>query len=127
MKARTQSRLRPRRATAGIAPPWATVDAAYGDAPLRAELLSADQMERHGRSLAETHAWELSRAPDRLLPRLADNRRTLAAVCKLLCEGEGPRRRSNSAATFCGVSPMPMPRPVGTAGSDGPTLAPFRS
>ncbi|MEJ8835560.1 GH36-type glycosyl hydrolase domain-containing protein [Ramlibacter sp. AN1133] len=100
MKASTHSRVRPRRAGAGNAPPWATVDAAYGDAPLRAELLSADQMERHGRSLAETHDWELSRAPDRLLPRLADNRHTLAAVCELLCEGEGSQRRSTPAGEW---------------------------
>ena len=94
------SRLRPRRAYARIAPPWATVDPAYGDAPLRAELLSVDQMERHGRSLAAGHDRELSRARDLLLPRLADNRRTLDAVCTLLCERQEPLRRSTPAGEW---------------------------
>ena len=76
------------------------MDAAYGDAPLRAELLSTDQMERRGRSLAEAHDWELTRAPDRLLTRLADNRRTLAAVCDLLSDGEGPQRRYTPAGEW---------------------------
>ena len=91
MKAWTHARLRPRGARGGTAPAWATVDAAYGDAPLRAELLTADQMERRGKSLAQAHDWELTRAPDRLLTRLADNRRTLAAVCDLLCDGPVPQ------------------------------------
>jgi len=100
MKAWSRSRLRPHRARTGIALPWATVDAAYGDAPLRAELLSADQMERHGKSLAQAHEWELTRAPDRLLRRLADNRRTLAAVSNLLREEEGPQRRCTPAGEW---------------------------
>jgi cellobiose phosphorylase len=70
------------------------------DAPLRAELLSADQIERRGRALAEAHVWELTRAPDRLLPRLADNRRTLAAICALLCERDGPQHRSTPAGEW---------------------------
>ncbi|HET8748478.1 MAG TPA: glucoamylase family protein [Ramlibacter sp.] len=100
MKAWTRSRLRPHRARAGSAPPWATVDAAYGDAPLRAELLSADQMEQHGRVLAVAHQWELTHAPDRLLPRLADNRSTLAAVVRQLAEGEEPGRRRTPAGEW---------------------------
>jgi len=100
VKAWVRSRLRRRRTAAGSAPAWATVDGAYGDAPLRAELLSADQMEQHGRSLAAAHLWELTSAPDRLLPRLADNRRTLAAVCNLLCEEQAPRRRSTPAGEW---------------------------
>ena len=100
MKAWVRSRLRPRHAFAGAAPSWAAVDEAYGDAPLRAEVLSADQMERHGRSLAEGHVWELTRATDRLLPRLADNRRTLAAVCDLLCQQQGPQCRTTPAGEW---------------------------
>jgi cyclic beta-1,2-glucan synthetase len=100
VKAWVRSRLRPRHALAGVTPSWAAVDEAYGDAPLRAEVLSADQMERHGRSLGETHVWELTRATDRLLPRLADNRRTLAAVCDLLCQQQGPQCRTTPAGEW---------------------------
>src|SRR5450759_1955765 len=43
-----------------------------GDAPpLRAELFSADQMERHGKTLAGSHRLSSQRAPDQLLARLA--------------------------------------------------------
>ncbi|MBC5785329.1 cyclic beta 1-2 glucan synthetase [Ramlibacter sp. USB13] len=83
-----RSRLRP---LVDLATPWVVADAAPNDRPLRAELLSADQMERHGQALARTHVWELTRAADRLLPRLADNRRTLAAVCAVLLEDEARR------------------------------------
>jgi hypothetical protein len=97
VKAWLRSRLRP---LVDFAAPWSAADAASGDRPLRAELLSADQMARYGEALARTHDWELTRAADRLLPRLADNRRTLAAVCASLCEGEGPQRRSTPAGEW---------------------------
>ncbi|HZN47864.1 MAG TPA: cyclic beta 1-2 glucan synthetase, partial [Ramlibacter sp.] len=100
MSTPSHARTRPKRPLGHRAQPWATVDEAYGEPPLRAELLTADQMQRHGKSLAAAHAWELTRAADRLLPRLADNRRTLAAVCALLCEGEGPQRRTTPAGEW---------------------------
>ena len=46
--------------------------------PLRSELFSADQMERHGKSLAVAHKVASGRARDRLLARLAENERMLA-------------------------------------------------
>jgi cyclic beta-1,2-glucan synthetase len=95
-----RSREHLRRSLAAVGSPWPRAELSGGDAPLRAELLSADQMEVHGRSLADQHAWELTRAADRLLPRLADNRRTLAEVCALLCEGEGPQRRITPAGEW---------------------------
>ena len=49
--------------------------------PLRAELFGADQMERHGRTLASAHRLTPHRARDRLLPRLAANESTLVEVC----------------------------------------------
>jgi cyclic beta-1,2-glucan synthetase len=70
------------------------------EAPLRAELLSADQMERRGKSLGETHSYALTHAPDRLLPRLADNQRTLASICALLAQGDGPQRRPTPAGEW---------------------------
>lgn len=68
--------------------------------PLRAELLNADQVERRAKALAEEHACELTRAADRLLPRLADNRRTLAAVCALLCSDGGSQGRATPAGEW---------------------------
>ena len=50
------------------------------DAPLRSELLSADQMEEHGKVLAATHALHEKRGGDELLARLADNEAVLAKV-----------------------------------------------
>ncbi len=54
------------------------------DPPLRAELLSADQMKQHGRALAATHELARRWAPDRLLARLADNEKVLIEACRLL-------------------------------------------
>lgn len=43
------------------------------EAPLRAQLFSAEQMELHGRALALTHRIHAGRVPDRLLARLSEN------------------------------------------------------
>ena len=48
--------------------------------PLRAELFSADQMEQHGKTLADSHTLSPGRAPDRLLTRLAENEGILIGV-----------------------------------------------
>lgn len=66
-------------------------DPASGEAPLRAELFTAAQMERHGWYLASIHEATLNGEPDRLLPRLADNRRALLSACHRLSKGEGPQ------------------------------------
>ena len=63
------------------------------DPPLRAELLSADQMKQHGRSLAGSHELARRWAPDRLLARLADNERSLIEACKLLTAALAADRR----------------------------------
>jgi len=54
------------------------------DAPLLAELFSADQLERYGKTLAVRHRVVKSKSQDSLLPRLADNESTLVAVCNRL-------------------------------------------
>ena len=66
--------------------------ASVDDEPLRAQLFTAEEMEHHGRHLAAGH--ELTRAPrrDRLLPRLAENEKTLIGVCSCL------RKAPSSAA-----------------------------
>src|ERR1017187_3393909 len=53
----------------------------YGDAPpLRSELLSAEQMKHHGRTLAELHKLSPGRAPDQLLARLGIGRGHLGTL-----------------------------------------------
>jgi len=69
------------------------VGAVADDPPLRAELLSADQMKQHGRALAGTHELARRWAPDRLLARLAENERVLIEACKLLTEALAADRR----------------------------------
>jgi len=51
---------------------------------LRAELFSAEQMERHGRTLAAQHRLSLGRHVDLLLARLADNEAVLIHACAQL-------------------------------------------
>ena len=60
---------------------------ASDELPLRAELFSADQMERHGKTLAGSHRLGLRRAPDQLLARLAENEGVLLEACNLLTVG----------------------------------------
>src|SRR6185369_6146067 len=45
--------------------------------PLRADLFNPDQLERHARALATSHQLATGMAPDRLIPRLAENERLL--------------------------------------------------
>jgi len=54
------------------------------EAPLRAELFSADQMEQHGRALAKAHVLSRSVTSNRLLDRLDDNEKILIETCKIL-------------------------------------------
>ena len=61
--------------------------------PLRAALLNAEQMERHGRLLAQTHELQHSPEPDVLLKRLADNEALLVRTCDLLAEATSAKRR----------------------------------
>jgi cyclic beta-1,2-glucan synthetase len=75
----------------GLLPPGGAA-ASVDDEPLRAQLFTAEEMEHHGRHLAAGH--ELARAPrrDRLLPRLAENEKTLIGVCTLLAQSAEKRR-----------------------------------
>ena len=51
--------------------------AADDQTPLRAELFSVEQMERHGKALAAIHVLSTSRPQTRLLERLDENERVL--------------------------------------------------
>ena len=65
-----------------------------GDAPpLRAELFSADQMERYGKTLAGSHRLSSQRALDQLLARLAENEDVLLEACNLLTVAVKANRR----------------------------------
>jgi cellobiose phosphorylase len=57
-----------------------------GDAPLRAELLSVEQMEEHGRALASEHRVSSARHPVSLLQRLSENEAVLRDTCVLLAD-----------------------------------------
>jgi cyclic beta-1,2-glucan synthetase len=61
--------------------------------PLRAELLSAEQMKQHGKTLAAAHELAKRWAPDRLLARLADNEQILIEACRLLTDTLAADRR----------------------------------
>ncbi len=70
------------------------------EAPLRSELFSADQMELHGKYLAAAHSLAPGSAPDKLLPRLADNEGTLVGVCKLLTTSITAKQRVTPAGEW---------------------------
>ena len=68
--------------------------------PLREELFSADQMEHHGRTLADSHTLSPGHAPDRLLTRLAENEGILIGVHNLLTEAVKANRRITPAGEW---------------------------
>ena len=68
--------------------------------PLRSELFSADQMEQHGRTLADTHMVGPRRGPDQLLARLLDNKRVLDGAVEVLIEAAQASRRITPAAEW---------------------------
>jgi cyclic beta-1,2-glucan synthetase len=68
---------------------------------LRATLYSADQMERHGQSLAAAHRLGPSRpAAELLLARLADNELLLTDASRRLAEASGEGRRISPAGEW---------------------------
>jgi cyclic beta-1,2-glucan synthetase len=70
------------------------------DAPLRAELYSADQMAQHGRALAATHRLASGSVADLLLDRLAANENTLIGVCRRLTSVSNERPRITPAGEW---------------------------
>ncbi len=57
-------------------------------------------MAQHGKSLAALHELVSSRAPDRLLPRLASNEKVLVEVCALLARSAETQRRVTPAGEW---------------------------
>ena len=68
--------------------------------PLRAQLLSAEQMERHGKALARAHRISTKPAPGYLLDRLSDNQRVLDEACDLLTVAAHANRRLTPAGEW---------------------------
>ncbi|HWR35049.1 MAG TPA: glucoamylase family protein [Clostridia bacterium] len=73
---------------------------ATDEAPLRAELLTAQQMEQHGKSLAGLHQLDLKHASDQLLARLNENEDVLLGVRGLLTEAVAAQRRITPAGEW---------------------------
>lgn len=68
--------------------------------PLRAELLSAEQMEQRGKILADVHRLKPGRSRNRLLDRLAANERLLLEVHTLLTEDIKAENRISPAGEW---------------------------
>ena len=75
-------------------------DPAHDEQPLRSELLSAEQMEQHGKMLAGLHRLASGRAPDHLLSRLAANEGVLLGVCNLLTTAVAANERITPAGEW---------------------------
>ncbi len=73
---------------------------AADELPIRSELLSADQMEQHGKSLAVVHQLKPGHPRDRLLARLAENESLLLEVHGLLTEDVRADRRITPAGEW---------------------------
>jgi len=80
--------------------PIADTTVSVDEAPLRAQLFTADEMEQHGRHLAAGHALARRRSRDRLLRRLSDNERVLADTCERLAQSAGQQRRVTPAGEW---------------------------
>ena len=93
MRLRTWFRARNRLPIAGTS---MSVD----EAPLRAQLFTAEEMEQHGRHLAAGHELTRWHSRDRLLRRLGDNERVLAETCALLAQSADQQRRVTPAGEW---------------------------
>ncbi len=74
--------------------------AATSELPLRAQLFSAEQMERHGKALAQAHHLSDRHASDLLLARLSDNEDVIEHACKLLSDAAQASRRLTPAGDW---------------------------
>lgn len=87
--------------------PWRTLPNGEGpphkgtdEQPLRAELYSADQLERHAKALAASHQLATGRAFDKLIPRLDENERILVDTYDLVTAAVKRNRRVAPAAEW---------------------------
>jgi len=68
--------------------------------PFRAELFSADQMERHGITLAESHRLSTQHLPDQLLTRLSENEGVLVECSRVLTQSIATNNRISPAGEW---------------------------
>lgn len=61
--------------------------------PLRAELFSSEQLQRHAVALAGQHRIDVKNGSNRLLPRLADNEQVIIEAYDLVTSAEAEGRR----------------------------------
>ena len=71
-----------------------------GERPLRGELFSTEQLQRHARTVAVAHRLTRHRTSGRLLTRLADNERVLAETYELLAAATRRGRRIAPASDW---------------------------
>src|SRR3990172_5600617 len=84
-----------RRYGHGVEPAWSG-----DDQPLRAELLSLEQLKEHAKALAEKHAVDKKRGTDLLLPQLSENERVLLNAYRLITDKEEGELRVTPAAEW---------------------------
>ena len=89
-----------RYAVAGLRPNDLSSAVLLAEAPLRSELLSAEQLEQRGRYLAGTHTVSQRRATDKLLPRLTANEDILRGTFAQLTEAVAADRRVTPASEW---------------------------
>ncbi|HVJ82753.1 MAG TPA: glucoamylase family protein [Planctomycetia bacterium] len=68
--------------------------------PLRAELYSIEQLERHAREVAASHRLATGRTRDVLLPRLEENQKVLFETYDLVAAASAQNRRIEPAAEW---------------------------
>jgi cyclic beta-1,2-glucan synthetase len=68
--------------------------------PLRDELFSAEQLERHAEELARSHRLAAVKWPDTLIPRLNDNESILVRTYELVTAAASQKRRIAPAAEW---------------------------
>src|SRR5438874_2609242 len=68
--------------------------------PLRGELFSVDQMERHAKTLAASHQLAPGRGVDKLIPRLNENERILVGTYELVTAAVKRNRPLTPAAEW---------------------------
>ena len=73
---------------------------AADELPFRAELLSIDQLDRHAKSLAESHELAAVRSDNRLLKRLDENERVLVTTYDLVSAAAEMSGRVEPAADW---------------------------
>lgn len=80
--------------------PRTSTGSAVSEQPLRDELLSADQLERHARLMAASHSLAVGKVADKLINRLAENERTLQSTYDLVAAAVVKNRRIAPAAEW---------------------------